>query len=428
MTLLPLLVAALAGAADGGVLARVDDVPITQGALLRRMEAMGPRAMRSTIEDVLQGLIEEALLAGEGRRLGLGASREVQERVDSELRAAAAVAMVEKEIGARAGANEARLRQSFHATADFVAYDLVVFDSRERAAAALRNIRLGSALEAESRGALVARFQPSAAAASPTLRAQIEAPLADELFRAQPGTVIGPVELATGFALARPLRKEIGTEAEFAARRPSLERYARAQLTSQARQHLAAQLRAKANVKLDEAFLRSVPTGGATAQQLEHVIATVDGRPLPYRDVEASLRALGAGSGHLASPGVRIAVALQLVEARLLEDLAVQRGFDRAPEVKARRTEIERAALAAAAAERIRRSTTAPGEDEIRDCYDRNAAGYGRPFEQVLPQVAARAAAEKQEAAVGRRIGALRQGARISVDRAALSRVTRPAA
>jgi len=426
MIALPLLLVSLAATPGDPVLARVNEASITQRALVRRMEAMGARARRSTPGAVLQGLIEEALLAEEGRRLGLQTAREVVERVESDLRSAAAVALVEKELAARAAPDEARLREIFHATADFVAYEMVVFETREKAAAALQSIRRGSKLETEARTAVVSTLHPSPEKAPLVLRAQIEAPLAAELFRAEPGTVVGPVELSTGVALARPLRRELGSEAAFAARRPSLVAYATRQLTSQARQHLSAQLRAKAGVKLDEPFLQGIASGGPTAEQLDHAVATINGRPLRYREIDASLRALGAASGHMAGPGVRLAIAQQLVEAHLLEDLAVEKGFDKAPEVLARRPESERAALAAAAAEKIRKAAPAPGEDDIRRYYDRNAKAYGRPFEQVMPDAAARAAAEKQDAALGRRIGELRRTAKVSVDTAALSRVSGP--
>lgn len=424
MKMLPLLLA-LAAVADADVLARVDDVAITRGALVRRMEAMGPRAKPLTPADVLEGLVEEALLAQEARRLGLAGAPEVKERVDSDVRGAAAVALVETEIGARATPDEARLREMFHATADFVAYDLVVFDARDKAAAALQAIQRGSTLDAEARSAVVARIHTPPESAPPVMRGQIEAPLAAELFRAAPGAVVGPVALADGFALTRPLRREIGLDAAFAARRPSLEQYARSQLVAQARQHLTAQLRARAGVAIDEAFLRGVSPSGPTPEQLDHVVATVHGRPLRYREIDASLRALGAASGHMAGPGVRVAIAGQHVEALLLEDLAVQRGFDRAPQVTARRAEWERAALAAAAAERIRKGAPAPSEEEIRASYERDARALGRPFDQVLAQVAARAVAEKQELALSRRISALRAAAKVSTDEAALARVAR---
>ncbi len=72
--------------------------------------------------------------------------------------------------------------------------------------------------------------------------------------------------------------------------------------------------------------------------------------------------------------------------------------------------------------ERLRAGAPAPTEQEIQAFYARNAAAYGKPFQEVLPDVARRAAAEKGSRTLEARLKALREKARVEVYDDALKR------
>ncbi len=418
--LVPLLLATLGAAPGNEVVARVDGVAITVGAVTRRLEAPS-QGLPLQVDEALQQLVNEAVLAAEGRRMGLGSSPEVTAAIERGTRGAAATAFIE-DVGSRAEITESRLRTSFHLTADFASFDALYFASRAEADASRRRIRDGSSFAKEAPRAAVARVNPKPDEAPPSMRGELD-PALGVLFDAAPGEIVGPVETATGWVLARLIRKEIGAESQFAARRAALLRSARNQIKSEMRQHLAAQLRAKAGVQVDEPFLRAVPAASATPQQLDHVIATVNGRPIRYRDIQPSVIAISSSiGGHSAGTGVSVSVAWQAVEARLIEEAAVERGFTRSPAVKAVRPEIERWALATAAAARIESSAPAPTDREIEAFYERNRAAFKKPFAEVLPAAAAGAAAEKRRSALAARVQALRNAASISADAAVLQK------
>ncbi len=423
MTPALLLVAALASSPGDEVVARVDATSITVAALSRRIDASRGQAGAPSPSQALDGLVTEAILAAEGRRLRLAGSPDVVARIAAQRRRAAATAFVEQEIAARVEPDEKKLLQSFHAIADFARFEWLVFETRKAADESLQRIRKGSTFSAESNGAVVSKTYAKAADAPPAMRAQLEPPLAEALFRADPGSLIGPVQLANGWALARLFAKEVGTDAEFAARRPSLVDRVRRQGTKEMLAHLSGQLRAKAAVTLDEAFLRKVNVAQPTREELDHAIATVGGEPLRYRDIYATIASLG--SGHGTGPAVRIDLAWKEIDARLVQALAVQRGHDKSPSVAAQEPEFERAALASAVVNGIESAVQPPSEDEIQTHYRRNAAAYNRPFEQVLPQVVRDAAAQKRVESVARRIKDLRSKASISINRSALARAER---
>lgn len=423
MSLAILLALAVAAPPGDPVVAKVGKIEIGQAELVRRLAAVASQGRTVTPAVALDGIISETLLAEEGRRLGLAGSPAVVRMTDDQLRRAAAVALGE-ELTSKIEPSEAQLREHFQSAADFLAFDTLVYASREDAAAALRRIEQGAKLEAEQATAVVAKVFPSAAEAKVITRAQVEPSLAAALFAAKPGQVVGPIEGQNGWVLARLLRKEVGTDAAFAERRPALLRFARAQLGEQARHHLIAQRKAKAAVSIDDAFLAATKGMEATPTQLEHPVAKVGGAVIPYRDLLAGLAAIGAAGGHGGSSlAMKRQVLATLVDERIWQDLALERGLDRAPEVAARRHEFERAALAQAAAQRILDGTPAPTEAEIHAFYKANAAAFRLPFEEVLPSAASGAAQQKRAAALQRRLEALRKAGAVTVDQAALAAV-----
>lgn len=423
MSLAILLALAVAAPPGDPVVAKVGKIEIGQAELVRRLAAVAAQGRTVTPAVALDGIISETLLAEEGRRLRLAGTPAVAKMTDDQLRRAAAAALGD-ELAAKSEPTEAQLREHFQSTADLLAFDTLVYASREDAAAAQKRIEQGAKLEAEQAKAVVAKVFPSAAEAKLVARAQVEPPLAAALLAAKPGQLVGPMEGQNGWVLARLLRKELGTDAAFAERRPALLRFAKAQLAEQAKRHLIAQRKAKAGVTVDDAFLSATKGMDATPAQLDHPVAKVGAGAIPYRDLLANLVAIGAAGGHGGgSLSMKRQVLATLVDERIWQDLALERGVDRAPEVAARRPEFERAALAQAAAQKILDDAPAPTEAEIKDFYRANAAAFGRPFEEVLPIAAARAADQKRVAALQQRLEALRKAGGVTVDQAALAAV-----
>ncbi|HTN51539.1 MAG TPA: peptidylprolyl isomerase [Anaeromyxobacter sp.] len=417
-----LLLAALAAAPGDEVVARVDGIAIPRSAVVRRASDFRARGESLQPAEVLASLVDEALLAAEGERLGLRQEPAVAARLEAERRRIAAEVLVETEIASGISPPEDALRRMFHGTADSARLQLLIYETKDAAQAARDRLAQGGSLEAEARAALIAKVAPRDGGAPEAIRAQLDPALAEAVFGAAPGALVGPVALKNGFAVARVIELNVAAEAEYAARREAVLRHARKELTAQAVSHYTGQLRKQAGVTLDEPFLQGLQGLQASPAELDHVLATVGGRSLRYRDIHPSLEAVAAGSGHMAGPTIKIQLAWREIDARLLQDVAVQRGYEKRPETLARAAVAERNVLALALADRIRASAPPPSEAEIQEFYGRNAAAYGRPFEQVLPDAAARAGAEKREAAVLARARELRARAAITIDQAALAR------
>lgn len=418
MNLVSLLLVAALSAKDDAVVARVDDAVITRGAMTRRAELFESQGRRMAPAQIFDSLVAEALLAGEARRTGVAPPADT---VALELRRAA-VERLDEDLVAGAKIDDQQLQERFHLTADFARFSYLSYASEADAKAALERLRKGSDLATEARTAVESRVYASPAVAPALMRAQLKPALAAALFAARPGDLVGPAADETGWYVAVLLQKEIGSAEDFAARRPQLVKSAKEQMARAARQHLVMQLRAKSKAQVDEAFLTGLKGSAPTQQELDHAVATVNGAPrVRYADIWPTIRAIGGQSGHLGGPRLRIQLADQALDEALLQDLVTQRGVEKSPAFAAERAEIETSLLATAMALKVKAAAPSPNDREIEAFYKENKAHYGKPLAQVLPQVAADAAARRREDALTAHVGELRKKAKIVVEDKAIA-------
>lgn len=411
--MVPLLFAVALSAAPGDdVVARVDQVAITRDALARRIQGFTARGGPTAPNEALDTLIVDVLLSQEARRMGLGSSPEVAPFVEREIRTAAAAALVASYVDRRPP-DEATVRKMFHATSDFARYESLSYLTKEQAAEALQRLARGSSFAAEARTAIGSRVYAKPSDAPMLMRAQLGR-LADPIFAAAPGAIIGPLEEDPGWVVARVLEKQVGSDADFAARRPAVIARLREQTEAAMREHLLPKLKAKEAVKIDEAFLSTVGSP-PTQAQLQHVIATVKGTQVRYADVYPSIMALGGRASHLGSGRMKLQFATRVVDEKVLEAFAVEQGFDKAPDVAGQRPELERNILAALAAARIRASAPPPSDREIENHYRQNAFRYGQPLKKVKQAVFAELAEQKRNATLAGQVEQLRKKASVSI-------------
>jgi hypothetical protein len=386
MSLLPLLLAAAVAPVDP-TLATVDGQPIPASQLAARADAARRAGANATPESLLDSLVDETLLAAEGRRRGLDREPAVARRVE-DARAQLAAARLDREVKASARVDEATIRDLYHAATDVVRLQQFSFAAREEAVAAAGHLAKDD-LAAASKGAIRADRQPVNAT-----RMQLDPALADAAFAAAPGSVVGPGQLKLGWAAAKVHSRHVADEAGLPAQREGLRAFAEQQMASQVRQHLTSKLRAKASATVDERFIDS--TGRrleATPAELERPVGNAGGATVLYREVlsEVGRIAAGGGGGHASGPAVKKQIAWALVDERLLQAEALARGLADDPEVQARLAAVRTEILAA----------------------------------ETATRVAAAAAPERRDAAVRQLVKELRGRARIEIDAAALKRLPR---
>jgi hypothetical protein len=368
VVLAAVLAAALAAApASIDAVARVDSDVVTVADVRERQRALARVGRTATPRDALAGLLEERLLAGEARRLGLDRTAEVQEQLAA-VRVPLLVEALEADLGARFDPPEDALRALYHSSGDAIRLVLSKYATEAEARAALDRVAGGVDLRDEAKRSIDPALSRSRGDTGSLSRGQLDGALADVAFRAPLGETFGPVQLQLGWAIGRVTERTVSDDAGFADRRDALAAFARKQLATEARQHLAQQLRSKEGVKVDEVFLRSLGSRtDATAAELDHVVAVVDGSPLRYRAIHPSVAVLAGSNGHLAGPGTKVALAERAVEERLLAGAAVRRGLDRSPAVAGVLPGVEWNVLAAAYVARVARDPGAgTGDPKVR--------------------------------------------------------------
>lgn len=389
MIRLALLLAPLAVAgAEPVPVIRVDAVAITAEAITRRAESLRAEGRKFKPEELVEALVDEAALAVEARRTGLDKDPGVRAVVEQGAAKALAEYFASERLADAIVPTEAELQKLYHDGSDLVRLEMVAVATEAEAAQVLKRLETGGELALEVARSLDIRSRSKKGDTGLLNKIQLAPTLVKPAFEAPIGKLFGPVPLREGFAVARVVERKLADPAGFAARRPSLEQFAKRQGLSVVRKHYAEQQRAKHAAKVDEAFIASLGRRtDVTPAELEKPFAVIDGKPIPYRALHP--RVLSFGAGHLAGSATKVQLAWTAVDERLLADAARAAGVAGDPGARIDVAAAEHQALATAAADRI-------------------AASQPK-----------KASASERAAAVRRRIKALRGELAVSVDRKA---------
>ncbi len=376
MLALALILAAGAAGAPDETVARIDAVAIPASAVRARLDA-APGAPPAA---VLQDLLNDAALAIDAERAGYAADPRVTAAVDRERRRLAARRWIAKALADMPPVDDAALRALFHGQADGVRIrTIVVLDAAEAARVKAR-LAAGADFAVEARRSLDPAGRDGKA--QWRTRSQLDGALLQAAFSAPLKEFAGPVGLGLGSAVIQVLERTVGTEEEFAAKRDGLRRFAADQLRGHARQQILAKLRREAGATVDEGFLRS--TGKrleATPEEEAHAVARVHGKPITYGEILPEIRRLARGmeGGHFSGPSVKLEVAGQAVDERVMEDAAVAAGLDRGGEIEAALAPVERDELVRAYAADLRARAPKPTPAEVEAHYAANRARLEQP-------------------------------------------------
>jgi parvulin-like peptidyl-prolyl isomerase len=369
----PLVMLALLGAlSDDAVVAHVSSSNITAGQVRARIANTVRAGTPAIPKDLVEDLINESVLAQEGYRRGLQRDPTLVARVTALTRRLAAEQLVEKELKGAVRVTDEELVALYHRTNDSATVQMVVVASEPEAQKLLARLRSGAKLEDEAKSSLDPATSSSGGNLGNRSRNQLAPGLADAVFAAPLGAFTGPVRLDVGWAVIRVTRRELAPETDLGAKKEAVRAFAEKQELARYREHYLMQLRKKANVQVDEAFIKGTSTRlKATPEELAHVIATVAQEPILYSAVLDELAALFQGSeaGHASGTSVKLELASGLVDQRLLEHAAVQRGLANDPQVRAAARDFERDEVVRLFASNLRKAAPSPTDGELEAWY-----------------------------------------------------------
>jgi parvulin-like peptidyl-prolyl isomerase len=371
------------------VLARVGDRTISNQQLFSRIG----KAPKAAPKDVLDVLINESVLADKAKTLGFDTNPQVVAAADAARRKVAR-RLLEEELTSTVTIGEETLTNLFHTLHDTADLSALVLATEEQATSALERLNGGAKLADEAKHSLDRAKRPDGELGT-RMRGQLDPAVADTVFSAPLGEFVGPVQTKLGWQVLRVNQRTIGDDALFEKKRPQLIRFAEKSLAREVRAHFLQGLRADHPVELDLAFLdQTEKRTTASAEELEHVVATSHGRPLRYRAVFQQLLAVSRGraSSHTSGPGMKRSLALELIDLELLADAAIERGFGDAPAAVAAAERAERAAMTATYAAQLRSQAIQVTPVQVEAYYKENASAFERPARRSVAHILVRQA------------------------------------
>lgn len=396
MILLLLATLTVATPAAGPAVVRVDDVALDAPELAARATSLRAAAPRLKGQQLLDAVIGDLVLAQEARRLGLQSTPAVLAAVETEKARAIASLFAETILPAGVKVTQEEIVRLYHMGNDTVRLSLVVLATEQEAAQARRRLEQGGEWALEASRSLDPSSASKRGDTGVMSRMQVDDALATAVFAAKPGTLVGPVQLANGWAVARVDERSLADERELPKFRPQIEAYARRTAAGKAKAHLLGQRRNSASVTVDDAFIKTLKLPiVASPADLDRTVATVGTRALKLRDVLPAIRstpAMSHGSTMIVTRAVHV-----FVDDLLLAEEGFRAGVDRSP-----------AGAAAVARAEVRALARALGEDFLA----RQPSG---------------ATDEKKIAALNAYVSGLRKAHKTWVDpKAALAAVSRP--
>ena len=222
----PALLLLAVATASPDVLARVNDVAITSQDVAERRRALGARGAGVPTADIVTDLVNDALLAAEARRSGLDRDPAIASDLEAQRRRVYTEVLVGK-LADATKPTDAQLREMYHQTSDVVRLKLVKVATKEDAEAALKRVRAGGDIESEAAKSLDPALAARRGDTGLVVRAALPPQIAGKAFEVPTGTIIGPVELQLGWAIAELVERRIADDAGFAARRDQIAAFAR---------------------------------------------------------------------------------------------------------------------------------------------------------------------------------------------------------
>jgi peptidyl-prolyl cis-trans isomerase C len=384
-----LLLLLMISASGSAVVARANGEVVTEQQVMDRLARAQQMGLRASPKNIVDDLVTEAVVAQDGYAKGMDRDPDVVAAVEKARRKLAADLFVTKDIDSAAKATDAQLLAMYHATADSATIEIVTLISEEVAKATLERLKKGASLAEESKFAVDPEQAHAGGKPITRSRADLSEELAKVVFEAQLATFVGPVKLPLGAAVVRVLDRQIGSEETFPAKKESLRRFVEDQLRHQYKTHFVSQLRKKAEVKLDEEFLKKSGTSLKLDKSAEHPVATVYGEPVRYGQIVEEVRRLAGGKegGHASGPTVKLSYALAIVDQLLLEHEATERGFGKDPTLVEPLRRVERDAILSVTGQRLRGQAGAPSAAEVEAYYKDHPAEFQVPATRVCAHI-----------------------------------------
>lgn len=187
LAVLPLL----AGAADESELIRVGEIVLDAASITERAREAKRLGAKLTPEQLVDAMVDEALLANEGRRVGLERDPAVRTLIENDQAAILSRIYDAEKLGKAIEPDEARLRELYHLEADTARLTLIVVATQKEAAAIGERLAKGGEWALEAARSLDPMTSRAKGDTGTLKRAFIPPSLLSHAFTAPLGAIVG---------------------------------------------------------------------------------------------------------------------------------------------------------------------------------------------------------------------------------------------
>lgn len=338
-----------ASEAESAVVARVNGEDLDAFELERYLrnvhQAVGTAGRGAfDLDRLLFRMVNDTLLAQEARSLGLDEEPPVPEQV-RRYRESLAVAALERErVTEEAAATPEEIRQTFESQYRRLTLQVVTFDEREAAEAAIEELRSGADMEAMAKERSVDPYAQRGGHVRSVARIDLQPEISELAASIEPGELGGPIRTDLGWSVLRLVERLPADPARFASRRGTVSQLVRHRKAQALRAAVAAEARRRHAVEIDAAVVstlraerlqdgRLVPRFDAAD---DAVVARLDAaRPVTVGEYSKTLLARWSSvrSGEAALAAAPILLE-GLLEKHLFAAAAADGGYAERPEVE----------------------------------------------------------------------------------------------
>lgn len=351
-------------------------------------------------------MVNDTLLAQEARALGLDEEPPVPEQVRRYRESLAVAALEREQVSAKAAATEEEIRQAFESQYRRLTLQVVTFDERETAEAALVELRSGADMEAMAKERSVDPYAQRGGHVRSVAKIDLQPEIAELATSVGEGEIAGPIRTDLGWSVLRLTESLPADPARFDSLRSTLAQLVRHRKAQALRAAVAAAARERHAVEIEGDALstlraerladgRLVPRFAAAD---EAVLARVEGtRPITAGEYSKALLARWSGvrSGEAALAAAPILLE-GLVEKRLFAAAAIDGGYAARPQVERAAMAYEKDLLVPRYLEEVVAPTVEVTQEDLLHRFEEHRESYQKPARLRIGQITVETLEEAQ--------------------------------
>jgi peptidyl-prolyl cis-trans isomerase C len=403
-----------------GVVATVNGEPVYLEDVKRVLEQMHSQVQAGTVRNkpdldrLMFRLVNDMLLAQEGRAMGLDEEDPIPARLAARRESLAVARLEREEVSSRAEASDGEIQKAYAEEYRTITFCILTVREKDKAEALLQQLQKGADFATLAKENSVDPYAPKGGLVPNLPRIDMPHELAADAFALEPGQIKGPIVTRIGWSVVRAESFAAADPARLEETKPSLAKLVRFRKAESLRADLGARLRVAHKVAIDEAAVAAIvperlPDGRLMpkVENADAIVARVGDRTITAGRFGQALGMRWGGVANEEAARAATPIVLdRLVQGELMTAEALARGFGDTKEAERSLHAAETQLLVSRYLSQVVAAEIRVTPEEMAAWYERHRESYHRP-----PRLRLRQITVATEAEAGRLAGLVRQGA-----------------